>query len=492
MFGSIVEAVFSFSDLTPDALCIADAKTSYTYIQTKNAVLRTAADLSRAGVKRNDFVLVECTQNAAYCICKLSLELLGAVFVPFDRKISAERLEEISQETGAVCIAGTNAGQYGLQFYPLSSISPEGDQPKFEYRFPNPDERSELLYSTGTTGKAKGIDLTHGNNVALANNVASGVKMEPGNVELVPVSLSHSHGLRTLYANFYNGNAVVITSGVTFLKPFFTLIDRWHVTSMDLVPSAWRILCEHGGEQLAKYQDQIKYVQLGSAPLTDDDKAKLRKYLPKSRLYNFYGSTESGRTCTFDFAAFPDKSNCIGKPVVTANVLIVDGEHRPLAHSSAEQTGYLAFQGAMNMTGYWKNPELTASVLRNGVFYTKDIGYIDADGWVYMLGRDDDIINYGGVKINPLDIEEAAMRCPAVADCGCIGHEDPVSGHAPWLFVQLHPDADMDEDGVSAWLMKNIDRERMPKRVIAIEEIPRTFNGKILRRALKETAEKYS
>ncbi len=217
MFGSIVEAVFSFSDLNPDALCIADAKTSYTYLQTKNAILRTAADLSQAGVKRNDFVLVECTQNAAYCICKLSLELLGAVFVPFDRKISAERLVEISQETGAVCIAGTNAGQHNLQFYPLSSINPEGDQPEFEYRFPHANERSELLYSTGTTGKAKGIDLTHGNNVALANNVASGVEMEQGNVELVPVSLSHSHGLRTLYANFYNGNAVVIASGVTFL-----------------------------------------------------------------------------------------------------------------------------------------------------------------------------------------------------------------------------------------------------------------------------------
>ncbi len=489
MFASIVEAVFSYADRTPGALCVADGKVSYNYQQAKEAVLRTAEDLDQTGVKRGDCILVECTQNAAYCICKLAIELLGAVFVPFDRKISPERLTEIAKETEAVCVAGANTSESGLPLFPLSSVSPEGVKAKFEYRFPQTDERAELLYSTGTTGKAKGIDLTHANNVALANNIASGVNMEPGNVEIVPVSLSHSHGLRTLYANLYNGNAVVIASGVTFLKPFFTLIDRWHVTSMDLVPSAWRILCEHGGEQLGKYQDQIKYVQLGSAPLTDDDKANLRKYLPKSRLYNFYGSTESGRTCTYDFAAYPNKSNCIGKPVINANVLIVNSEHQILEHSSIEQTGYLAFQGTMNMTGYWKNPELTESVLQNGIFYTKDIGYIDPEGWVYMLGRDDDIINYGGVKINPLDIEEVAMRCPAVADCGCIGHEDVVSGHAPWLFVQLHPDSEIGEDGVSAWLTKNIDRERMPKRVIAIDEIPRTFNGKLLRRALKDTAD---
>lgn len=302
MYSSIVEAVFSYAANTPDALCIADSKQSYTYIQTKNSILRTAANLKKKGIKRGDCVLVECSQNAAYCVCKMSIELLGAVFIPFDRKISSERLNEIAQETEAVCMIGSSIILPRLAFYPMSLITPVDESVQLEFRFPYTDERSELLYSTGTTGKAKGIDLTHGNNVALANNIASGVQMEKGNVEIVPVSLSHSHGLRTIYANFFNGNAVVIASGVTFLKPFFNLLDRWHVTSMDLVPSAWRILCEHGGEQLLQYQDQIKYVQLGSAPLTDDDKANLRKYLPKSRLYNFYGSTESGRTCTYNFA----------------------------------------------------------------------------------------------------------------------------------------------------------------------------------------------
>ncbi len=98
------------------------------------------------------------------------------------------------------------------------------------------------------------------------------------------MALSQSHGLRTLYAYFYNGNAAVIASGVTFLKPFFKLIESYHVNAMDLVSSAWRIFCEHGADSLQKYQDQIRYVQLGSSPLTDEHKRTLQELLLKSHL----------------------------------------------------------------------------------------------------------------------------------------------------------------------------------------------------------------
>ena len=489
MFNSIVEAIFYYAEKTPDALFAADNKQSFTYGQSKNAILRTAMDLKELGVGQGDCVVVECTQNAAYCICQQAIALIGAVFVPFDRKMAADRLAEIINETEAVCYAGTNKNASGLTFFSTASITPTAEAVSFSWQFPHADQRSELLYSTGTTGKAKGIDISHRNNIALAENVAGGVRMETGNVEIVPVSLSHSHGLRTLYANFMNGNAVVIASGVTFLKPFFSLIERWNVNAMDLVPSAWRILYEHSRTQLENYQDQIRYIQLGSAPLTEEDKRTLKKCFPKSRLYNFYGSTESGRTCTYDFAAWPDKVNCIGKPVTTAEVLIVDSEHQPVEDPSAERTGYLAFRGAMNMSGYWKNPELTKSIMQDGIIYTKDIGYKDAENWVYMLGRDDDIINFGGVKINPADIEEAAMKCPGVFDCGCVGCPDPVSGQTPWLFVQFEPDSDHEIKTVSVWLSQNLDREKMPNRIIEIDELPRTFNGKLLRRDLRKLAE---
>ena len=487
-YNSIVEAIFTYAEKTPNALFAADVKYSYNYSQAKNAILNAAASFTALGVKTGDHVVVECTQNTAYCIVQQAISLIGAVFVPYDRKMNNDRLMEIIHETDAICTVGTKPVTDKLLYFPISSINPDLMPVDFNYSFPLADQCSEILYSTGTTGKAKGIVLTHSNNIALAENIAYGVHMEIDNVEIIPVSLSHSHGLRTMYANFLNGNAVVIASGVMFLKPFFSLMDQWGVNAMDLVPSAGRILCEHGGKILNTYQDQIRYVELGSEPLTENDKEILHGLLPKSRLYNFYGSTESGRTCTYDFASNPNKSNCIGKPVINAEVLIVDEKQQTIENPSEDNTGYLAFRGPMNMQGYWKNPELTKSIMKNDIFYTKDVGYVDEEGWIFMLGRDDDIINHGGIKINPIDIEEIVMKYDGVKDCGCIGIPDAVSGEAVWLFVQLDPTAQTSSDIVGAWLQKNIDREKRPQRILEIDQIPRTFNGKLHRKKLKEIA----
>ena len=486
MFQSIVEAIFHYAKETPDALCMADAQYAYTYAQMKNAMIKAADEMAALGVGKGDSVVVECTQNVAYCVCQQAIGLLGAVFVPFDKKFSQERLDEMIEDADAKCYAGANGKRSQLPFFPLAGVKPLDEELPCSYKLPLASQRSELLYSTGTTGKSKGIDLTHGNNVAIAQNVAGGVEMKKGNVELIPVAMSHSHGLRTLYANMVMGNAVVIAAGVTFLKPLFKLMDTYKVTALDLVPSAWRVIRDMGSQELTAYQDQIDYVELGSAPLTEDDKSSLLELLPKSRLYNFYGSTEAGRTCTYDFAAYPGKPFCIGKPACNATVLVVDGERNVLENTSAEKTGFLAFKGPMNMTGYWKNQELTDSIMQNGVIYTKDVGYVDGDGWVYMLGREDDVINFGGVKVSPEEIESAALHCPGVADCGCVGKPDPISGQAPWLYVQLSEGVTMTSAEVGAYLLQNIDRDKLPKQVVIIDKIPRTFNGKLLRRELRD------
>ncbi len=216
----------------------------------KNAAAYAAGALRDLGVRRGDRVLTECTQNAAYLACRLGIALLGAVFVPFDRRFTDQRIREIAEETEAVCLAGTDPRRAALPFFSLSSLRPdlpEGDLPE---ALPSPEEIAEILYSTGTTGKSKGIVITGANNAAVAQNVGEGVGMEPGNVELVPVPLSHSHGLRTVYANLYRGNAVAIASGVAFLKPFFDLAERYGATALDLAPGAWRIIRKNGVRQI--------------------------------------------------------------------------------------------------------------------------------------------------------------------------------------------------------------------------------------------------
>ena len=138
----------------------------------------------------------------------------------------------------------------------------------------------------------------------------------------------------------------------------------------------------------------------------------------------------------------------------------------------------------MNMSGYWKAPELSEQTLRDGYVLTADVSYIDKDGYIYVLGRQDDVIVYKGIKISPEEIEEAAMGCSMVADCACIPEADEVAGQVPKLFVVPADRAAWREAELFAYLKEHVDDNRMPRTIVLIDEIPRTYNGKVLRKEL--------
>ena len=193
-------------------------------------------------------------------------------------------------------------------------------------------------------------------------------------------------------------------------------------------------------------------------------------------------------THLLDFNSMSGKPGCIGKPAVNAEFIVVDENRQPIS-SSEENLGFLASSGPINMKGYWKAPELTAETMADGYIYTKDLGYIDEEGFIYMLGRKDDVINYGGIKISPEEIESIVIKYPLITDCACVPVKDPLTGQAPKLFIVLS-DADAYEPKeLKNFLVQNLDASKQPKYIEVIHEIPRTFNGKIQRKKLIELAE---
>ena len=236
-------------------------------------------------------------------ICEFAIQLLGGIFVPIEKNAAAGRLAEILGDTQAVLYIGkdpakrsaalNNVMQYlganwsqhstSPVFMDISqaadfAYAPEDIPPFGEISFPEAQQTAEILFSTGTTGKSKGIVLTHGNDMAIAENVMCGVGMKKDNVELIPMPLSHSHGLRRTYANMVNGSAAVFSDGVTLLKKVFTLMDEYHVTAMDLSPSMLSIIFKLSKDRLGEYADRLDYIQLGSAPLPEEDKLHLSTY----------------------------------------------------------------------------------------------------------------------------------------------------------------------------------------------------------------------
>lgn len=487
MYGSIVEAVLEYASIQPDKLCLADDNIKVTYSEYADKILKFASYLSNNGIKRNDKVVVEACQTVDYLAIELALQLLGAVFVPVEHNCAAEKIKAFALRAEATAVIATKDNDFGTQyFYSFDNISENADKAEkyIVTEYPNTNSISEILFSTGTTGKEKGIIITHANDIALAENVLYGVKMEKDNVEMIPSPMNHSHGLRRYYANMFNGSTVILLGSVMNVKQFFFNMDTYGVNSLDLVPTALSVLLKLTKNKFSEYADKIRYIQFGAAPMMDSDKAAIRALLPKTRLYNFYGSTESGCICIYDFNRDDEKKSCIGKPAYNAQIVIVDDERNPI-NSSKDNTGLLSSKGKMNMPGYWQDEEETAKALAGGVVYSNDVAYFDEDGDIILLGRRGDVINVGGNKVSPDEIEDAAKKMECIEDCGVIPVEDKFKGHVPKLIVQLKKGAEFDPIAIRSFLSANLEPYKVPAFIETIDLIPRSFNGKLLRKNLK-------
>ncbi len=506
MIQSIVEAVFQYSKKTPDKLCLADDLRSITYKEYANEIVKMAIVFENLGVCKGSFVVVEASQTISYLASELALHLLHAVFIPLEKGCAAEKIASLALRCNAALIIKNNTAQIDtkIPWKALSDIEEMTDKitlssdvivgPKTivsylhneEKSFPFPDSNtvSEILFSTGTTGKEKGIVLNHKNDIALAQNVAYSIDIQSDNVEMIPSPMNHSHGLRRYYANLWKGASVVLLGSIMDINRFFHNMDDYGVNSLDLVPSALSVLLRLSKDNLAKYSDNIRYIQFGSAPLMKSDKDWIRRLLPDANLYNIYGSTESGCICCYEFNHTLDKENCIGKPTFNAEIFIVDDKKNKISSNSIH-TGLLASKGSMNMVGYLDDPEETKKVLLEGVLYSNDISYIDEEGDIILLGRAGDVINIGGKKVSPEEIEDMAKKMPMIADCACVSVHDPIKGNVPKLFVKVAPSHKFQAGAIRDWLLNHMESFKVPLFYEEIDEIPRTSNGKILRRNLK-------
>ncbi len=488
---SIVEALKLNAEITPDKLCVGDKKNKATYREFWTMVQRAAAFLKDKGVKKGDMVVIRGAQKIEFLLGVFGVQLAGGAVCPLEKAIKDDRILEIMDFVDSNIYladkAVKNESVNNISLKELFKAVQDEEQPieLVNFDFPKEDELSEILFTTGTTGKSKGIEVTYGCDIFIAQNVMDSVEMGKDEVELITTPINHSLAIRRTYGAIYNGSSVVLTDGIKFVEDFFKLLDNYKITAITFVPAILEQVLKFAKDRFATYDHQFHYIQLGSAPLSETNKEILTKMFPTTRLYNTYGATESGCTVILEFSKYGDKKKCIGRTTVNTEILFVD-DNRNRVDASLENPGILAFQGGMNMRGYYKEPEITAEVMdEQGVVYTNDLGYLGEDGLVYLLGRQGDVINMGGIKIAPTEIEEVVMKHEMIKDCACIPIPDEITGEAPKLFVALNEGYEFNQKELSKYMLSKLESLKVPKTFEIIDEIPRTFNGKIIRKELK-------
>ena len=375
--------------------------------------------------------------TVAYLVEYFALHRVGCVAAPLERDMPEASFQQIAQWLGA-------------------NTTPEGT--------------ADILYTTGTTGRSKGVMISHRTIIADAENLIDGQGFTHELAFVVNGPLNHIGSLSKIYPVVMLGATLMIVDGLKDMNKFFAAFDYpAEKMATFLVPASIRMLIQFSGEQLARYADKIDFIETGAAAISQADMEALCQLLPKTRLYNTYASTETGIIATYNYNSGKCVAGCLGRPMKHSKLIIT-------------KDGLIACQGDTLMSGYVGDPERTASILRGDTVYTSDIGMIDEDGLLHLKGREDDVINVGGFKVAPTEVEDAAMSYSKLKDCICIAAEHPITGRALKLLVVMNDGEQLNKRELALHLKERLESYKVPMLYEQVEKVARTFNGKLDRK----------
>ena len=422
----------------PEKVAVRCGEVQLSYSQLNTLVEERAKQFA---ANKHKAVVFRCTQDEQFIINYLAIHRAQAVAVPLEKDIPDDRFDEIS------------ALLRDMEF---------------------PAHIADILFTTGTTGTQKGVMISHSAIVADGENLIQAQGFSAHTHFIICGPLNHIGCLSKLYPIIMQGASFTILPGMKDHNAFFEAIDeaQGRVATF-LVPANIRMLLAFSRKRLAECAHKIDFIETGAAAIFKSDMQQLCDTLPSTRLYNTYASTETGIIATYDFQQGECVEGCLGKPMKNSSF-----------HISNE--GTIVCQGKTLMSGYVGNQELTSRVLHDDCLFTSDKGQIDTHGRLHLQGRADDVINTGGFKVNPLEVENVAMQLPAISDCVCVAAQHPVMGIVPKLLVVLAPHAEFSKRAIAKALAQQLESYKVPLIYEQVASIQRTYNGKINRRAYAE------
>ena len=476
--------------MSPDRVAVVYEDREWTYAQLHERATRLAHGLAGLGVRHGDRVAYLGPNHPTFLETLFASGQLGAAFVPLNWRLAPPELAYQLGDCGArVLIAAPDHArrvrEAGVLTVPLGEpyerlLAPPGapalDEPV------DPGETCMILYTSGTTGRAKGAMLTHANVTWNSVNLLIDVDLAADEVTLVVAPMFHVAALnQTVLPTFLKGGRVVLVPAFD-PEEALRLIARHRVTYLFGVPTMFLAMARAPGWARADLSS-VRSAICGGAPVPT---AVIAAYQERGVTFmQGYGLTEASPGVLFlRREESVRKAGTAGTPVFFTDVRLV----RPDGSEAAPgEPGEILAHGPNVMAGYWQRPEETAEVLSpDGWLRTGDIGVADADGYITIRDRTKDVIISGGENIYPAEVEEALYQHPAVAECAVIGVPDDYWGEVGRAVVVLRDGASADPAELLGFLSERIARYKVPKSVVFTDALPRTASGKVLKRQLRK------
>lgn len=436
---------------------------------------RVAAALAREGLGKGDCIAISATMQPDYLVLWLGALRAGLAVAPLPQSATADTIATMVVDADAALFFD-DAALADLDAW----LSPPGTAPPDVAI--GPDDPFNLIYSSGTTGRPKGIVQPHRQRWA---HVQRGVTQGYGadSVTLVATPLYSNTTLVSVIPTLGLGGTLVLLPKFSVTE-FLDLGQRYRATHTMLVPVQYqRIMDHHDFDRFDVSSWQRKFCT--SAPFSAALKARVLARWPGG-LTEYYGMTEGGGTCILQCHAHPDKLASVGQPAAGSDIRIIDEQGLELPPGA---TGEVVGRSRAMMTGYHKLPDATRAALwysgqGERFIRTGDIGRFDADGFLTLLDRAKDVVISGGFNIYPIDLEQVLMAHPAVQDAAVVGVPSAAWGESPVAFVVLREA--VDPQVLLEWANARLGKTQRLVGIEVLTELPRSEIGKVLKRQLRD------
>lgn len=501
----------------PDKVALIVDQKKYTYLEIEQQSNRLAQGLLQRGLKRGDRVAIHLENSLAATVAIFAVLKAGGVFVMINPTTKIDKLTYVLNNCRARVLIIPERKQQTISEHSdllphLKNIITVGSDtnhleendlqmPRFDsweqlqtefsdYTTPPVTQTisidlAALVYTSGSTGNPKGVMLTHLNMTSAARSITIYLMNESSDIILNVLPLSFDYGLYQLLMAFRVGATVVLEKSFTYPHAILQKIIDEQVTGFPLVPTMSAILLKM---DLSKYDfSKLRYITNTGAALPAEHILTFRKRLPHVQIFSMYGLTECKRVSYLPLDQVDIRTDSVGIAMPDTEVFIVDDEGHRLP---PEHVGELVVRGANVMLGYWEAPELSAERLRPAelpnemLLYTGDLFRMDREGYLYFVGRRDDIIKSRGEKVSPKEVENVLFTHEKISEAAVVGDPDPVLGQSIRAIVTLMPDEESSEKEILTHCRKHLEDFMVPQKIEFRAELPKSPNGKIDKKQL--------
>ena len=483
-----MRAVYEFLELSaekyPNKIAITDDITSITY----NELLKKSKFVSKSirdVIKCGQSVSLLSENSISFVITYFGILMAGGIvhIVPpnsSDKQLQfqIEKVKPVIIVCSETLVDKITRNQYKhILISDLINNSSKINHDNIDDKF---NEVSSIIFTSGTTGTPKGVKLKHENIIFVTNNIIKIIGVRSDDTEINPLQLSHSFGLGCLHTTIAQGATAIIFRNSINLKEIIDAVTINKATGFVGVPATFQKILLNYKEEFKEAGKNFHYLLTNSAPMPKDDVQEIIDLFPLTDFFTYYGLTEASRSTFLLFNNDITKIESVGKPAPNVEIKIITNNGNT---SNQHEIGEVLINGPNVIDEYWAGTA-EESKINDGWLATGDLGFFDNDGYLYLKGRKDDIINVGGEKVSPTEIELAIKQLDKIQDVGVIGVTDKTFGEIPVAFIVTKVNLETNE--ILAHCIKTLERYKIPQNFIFIDSVPKNESGKIERSALKE------